>query len=623
MKRINLKNKEIRNKIIYVTLFLILLLTFFLGIYKITSESLWEDELYTLEDAKRGVSELISGKVYFLQLPAYPLFMHLWIHVFGISELALRFPSVIFGVLAVIVMFLFGKELYNDVTGLFGAFFLGISQFFVYYMQEARPYALLVLVVLLSNYLFIKFLKEKNNNVGLLYGFSILIGLYTHYFMAFVILFQNLFFIANYKKYKVLIKKWFFIQCIVFILFSVWFLRFVLPEMISGYSSFGWKRPHLVTVELLFNTLVGNFNIVYVGAIFTIIVLFSFIFNLFDKKLKKFLFSEEDLFLLLYLFMPLITVFIVSQFKSIWMPRYLIIIFPAFILIITRTLLTFRLLILQIGFFIILLMGNIFATNEMYVQPNKADMRGIASYINNNSQKNDLIICYRFPTFHLEYYVGNNTSADLTYLGSIDSKEYPSKLDRKISNRTTFFIVYLNYRINTKETINYLEPKVIELDQSFKIIEKINFTNLRIEKYERSYIKDKIENDVIQLPSKAFAISDKIENDIINFSHSNATAKIKFKVPENNYTLIFEVMGTPPAPVKFDILMNNQSYPLILNDSLSTWNSTSINIGWISNETNNLQFIFREDAYSKWKNGTVKYDRNGYIKNISLKIKKI
>ena len=616
------KDKEIRKKIIYVALFCIVILTAFLGLYRINSESLWEDEINTLIKAQGGIWELLSGHLDVANPPVYDLFMHFWIRIFGISEVAMRLPSIIFGILSVLVIFYLGKELYNEETGLFSAFLLGISQFFISYMQEARSYSLLVLLSLLSCYLFIRFLKEKNNTVGLVYAVTIFIGLYVHYFMIFVIIVQNIFFVLSYKRFEPSIKKWFLIQTMVMILFSIWFLRIVLPNMVlENAPSIEWiQRPDIISVENLFNLFIGNIKISFIGIIFTMLVLFFFLYNLLDMKLKNFIFSEEELLLILYLFIPIILVFIISQFKPIWMPRYLIIVFPALILIIARTLLTFRLVPVQAGFLSILLIGNIFALHQMYMQPNKPDARSAATYIVQKYEKGDTIFCYQFQTLQILYYMDPVITKKVYYLKNVKAEGYPYDLNESISKLESFFIVYLNYkRVNNAYT-NNLEPKIQQLNQSFVLIERMSFQGLRIEKYEKIYIPEKIENKLIQLPISVFEASKK-ENDTLDFTWTNASAAIKFRVPQNEYSLRFEILGTPPAPVTFYILLNGMYQQLSLNDTLGAWTTVTMDLGQISNETNNLQFIFQEDAYSAWNNGTTIYDRNGYIKNVSLIVK--
>lgn len=615
MKLINSQKNEVRKKIIYTILFIILILILFLGLYKINSESLWEDELYTSEFAQENVSTIISGESDFMNPPTYVLFIHFWTYVFGSSQLALRLPSVIFGILAAITIFLLAKKLYDEETGLLAVLFFGTAEFFVFYMQEARSYTLLLFISVLSNYLFIRYLKEKNNLLSLLYALVTLIGLYVHYFMVFIVLLQDVFFVIKYKNFKASFKKWFFSQAIIAILFSFLFFKSILPKMILEDSSvISWiANPNLISVENLFNVFVGNFKIYFIGIIFLILVLSLFLFNLFDKKLRKFMLSDEDLFLLLYLFVPLIAVFIISQFKPIWMPRYLIIIFPAVVLIITRTILTFKAFTLRIGLIIIILLGNFIALDQMYSQQDKSDLRSAVSYIMGEYEKNQLIIAYWFPQSHFNYYATQNLSNDLVYQGKINSEGYPSELDAKVAGRGVFYIVCLTYRCNA------LEGKVRELNQSFKLMNTMDFKDVRVEKYEKIYVVDKTQADPIQLPLKAFALSsENIGNNSIHFYWTNDTAKIKFRVPENRYVLYFEMMGTPPAPIKLDIVVNNLSYEFVLNDSLEIWHNDSVDIGLISNETNFLQFTFSEDAFSLWKNGTVRFDRNAFIRNVTL-----
>ena len=77
----------------------ILLLGTVLRVFKLGRESLWLDEVGTVNIAQKSISEMFHYIVHFdVHPPLYYFLLHLWIRLFGDSEFSVRFPSVIFGI---------------------------------------------------------------------------------------------------------------------------------------------------------------------------------------------------------------------------------------------------------------------------------------------------------------------------------------------------------------------------------------------------------------------------------------------------------------------------------------------------------------------------------------------
>ena len=141
-----------------VVIILLLLTSFFLGVYKLSSESLWEDEIYSYETSSRSFTDLISEPLP-VHPPLYFIFLKAWTNIFGTSEFSLRFPSVIFGILSVPLMYFLGSKLYDKKTGIIASALLAISPFLIYYQQEARMYALAAMFISFSMLFFVKTIK--------------------------------------------------------------------------------------------------------------------------------------------------------------------------------------------------------------------------------------------------------------------------------------------------------------------------------------------------------------------------------------------------------------------------------------------------------------------------------
>ncbi|MDP2728328.1 MAG: glycosyltransferase family 39 protein, partial [Dehalococcoidia bacterium] len=122
---------------------LLILLGFFLRLYRIDWQSLWVDENFTVFLSSQDVASITritSGDVH---PPLYYYLVHYWIALTGQSEFSLRFMSLFFSLLLVPLTFKTASLLMNRNIGLLAASLMAIAPFQVYYGQEARMYSLL------------------------------------------------------------------------------------------------------------------------------------------------------------------------------------------------------------------------------------------------------------------------------------------------------------------------------------------------------------------------------------------------------------------------------------------------------------------------------------------------
>ncbi|MEE8390757.1 MAG: glycosyltransferase family 39 protein [Anaerolineae bacterium] len=84
--------------------------------------------------------------------PLYFFLLRGWIAVAGTSEYAMRFFSLVFGVLAVPLIYVLGRHLFDRQTGLFAALLVTVSPYLTWYSQEVKMYALVLALALLAIY---------------------------------------------------------------------------------------------------------------------------------------------------------------------------------------------------------------------------------------------------------------------------------------------------------------------------------------------------------------------------------------------------------------------------------------------------------------------------------------
>ncbi len=141
----------------------ILLFGFFLRVAFLDAPSFWVDESISSNAAvkilEKGLPVFDSGAFYSRAL-VFHYSQSISMIIFGVNDFGARFPSVIFGLLTVLLAFLFGKEFGGKKAGLMTAFFCSIFFLEVFYSRQARFYQLFQLLffaTILFSY------KAKNN----------------------------------------------------------------------------------------------------------------------------------------------------------------------------------------------------------------------------------------------------------------------------------------------------------------------------------------------------------------------------------------------------------------------------------------------------------------------------
>jgi len=99
--------------------------------------------------------------------PLYHLLLWFWVKLTGSSVFALRFLSLILGVLTVPLVYRLARLAFGELVGLLAALLCAISPFQVYYSQEARMYALATFFTTLSMFLLARIVSGERGQFRL------------------------------------------------------------------------------------------------------------------------------------------------------------------------------------------------------------------------------------------------------------------------------------------------------------------------------------------------------------------------------------------------------------------------------------------------------------------------
>lgn len=124
--------------------------------------------------------------------PLYYLLSWVWAEVSGLGAVGLRSLSALAGVATVPVAYLIGAQLRGHRAGIAAAALVATNPMLIWYSQEARAYALLVLFSSLSLLFVIRALRRADERDPLWWAVSSALALGTHYFALFPIALEAL-----------------------------------------------------------------------------------------------------------------------------------------------------------------------------------------------------------------------------------------------------------------------------------------------------------------------------------------------------------------------------------------------------------------------------------------------
>jgi hypothetical protein len=108
------------------------------------NESLWLDELHTAWTVSGGLADIPHRAAMGNYSPIFFLLPWATIHTLGTSELALRLPSLVPGALLIpLAYYAVVRWTGSRAAGLLAAWIVAMDATFIFYAQEARPYALI------------------------------------------------------------------------------------------------------------------------------------------------------------------------------------------------------------------------------------------------------------------------------------------------------------------------------------------------------------------------------------------------------------------------------------------------------------------------------------------------
>ncbi len=171
---------------------LILLLGFGLRLYRLSEQNIWWDEGHAVWAARQSLAQTTRITAQDVHPPLYLWMLHGWLRLVGTGELAVRYLSLIGGLLTVALVGVLARRLFGRPAALLASLLTATARFHIWWSQEARMYVWAAFFALLSVYLFSR-LRHNRNSGWSRYILSSAAALYTLYLAGLTLILENLF----------------------------------------------------------------------------------------------------------------------------------------------------------------------------------------------------------------------------------------------------------------------------------------------------------------------------------------------------------------------------------------------------------------------------------------------
>jgi len=379
----------------------ILILAALLRLLQLGTESLWYDEAVAVAIVRLDWEAFWKVLSHFeANMGLYYCLLRLWINL-GESEFVLRSLSALAGVLAVGLVYVLGKRLFDTRVGLIGAALLATHSFHIQYSQEARGYSLMVLLTALSSLFFLRAIEHSSRNDWAGYILTATLAVYTHFFSVLVL--------GAHWVWLILVRRrnipWrgFLVAVLAISMLLVPLAIFALARGTGQISWIPRTRPH--DAYWLFNSLVGGGRLLLLAYFVPCSIAFLCTLKAWVqwKELSK---IWSCAFLLSWFFVPLVAGIGISLWKPVLVDRYFIICLPPLVLLAAVGISQIRPSWISGVSLIVLLSLSARADLRYYSHPHKEDWRGATAYVVSHAFPKDGILFYNGRArFGFDYYI--------------------------------------------------------------------------------------------------------------------------------------------------------------------------------------------------------------------------
>jgi len=290
-------------------------------------ESLWFDEAFSYQVASSSnrdfIATILNSETY---SALYYVLLRAWL-VLGDGEAVMRSLSALFGVAASVAVYATGARLYDRVAGFIAGVLLSVNVFFIQYAQELRAYTLAAFLVTLSMYLFLRALDRPSVTAWLVYVAAAVLAVHAHFFAGFVVVGQ-----LGLALFAPQIPRRHVLAVTVLMTVAVAPLAFL--ELTSGVNRW-WIPP--ISIDLVLEALQQLAGSSYRGAGVAgaaAALVFACVASLTVVRDVRTGHWWRGALVLSWLLVPIVSSAVLSLIQPMFVTRYLIVVMPAYVVLV-------------------------------------------------------------------------------------------------------------------------------------------------------------------------------------------------------------------------------------------------------------------------------------------------
>ena len=388
-------------------------LAFGLRVCKLGNFSLWGDEAWTAAMATLPLAEsyrLVLGDG--VHPPLYYLIMRL-MALMGHTEWILRWPSVLFGTLTVALVYRLGQAIWNSRIAFLAALLVTLHPYAIWYSREARQYSLAILLSAWVMFAFVRLAQEQTKSRWLAFVIASSLSYLTHYFLLLLSLVQFVYLVISLRKHYPWFRRWAAAQIAAGVPVMVWItLYLMLPERNLG---IGWiQRPELGAVFATLWRLAYNAPLsppwTWLGWATMFILGYMFL------RHRPASWSSGRLLTGLWLVLPILSVWLISQRRPFYSHRFFVICLPATVLILAAGLNSIKSALSRYALGLVLITLSLWTVVQLYTPKYaKEDWRQVGEWLYSEGEPGDVIAMpdWKMP-FPLRYYYAGEVPVEIT-----------------------------------------------------------------------------------------------------------------------------------------------------------------------------------------------------------------
>src|SRR5512146_230066 len=360
-------------------------------------KSFWLDEIVSVSIARldaAGFRNIVMS--WELNEGLYYTLLRGWMHL-ARGEFGIRLLSVAPSVAAIPVVYLLGRRLISESTGLIAALLLAVNAFDVRYAQEARGYSLFAFLVALACWFFVRCMdapQKKGNWAGLVIALEL--GMYAHFFAGLIL---PVFWLAALLRKRGFPWKSLLISSGIIVLLAVPALLFV---AMKNRGQVGWVQPttwrDLYDLAILLSGRGGLVLLLMCAALLLLALT-----KMMGRAGKQEVWGHALAWM--WLVLPIAMTVAISVVKPLCVTRYLVFCLPAFVLLVAVGMSVIRPRWLMAALLLAMVTLSLRGVGAYYrggFDPPDQDWRGAVHYLLDQAQPGDALLFYH-PLARLAY----------------------------------------------------------------------------------------------------------------------------------------------------------------------------------------------------------------------------